>query len=426
MTFITPLSKILSEQGFSQTIILAINTCLAIMLILATWFLLSWFSRRVLTTYLEKLIARTSNTWDDAFHDAFFFQRLARLVPLVGCYLITNLIFIDSPDILHIASGVFLIGLIFMCIRILDATLAASQAIYNQTKQYSGLSIRSYLGALRIIYYILAIISAIAIISGKPIMGIIGILGGLTAVFVLVFRNSLLGITANIQFSSSKALQKGDWVTMDSLGADGIVEDLSINMLTVRNFDNTLITIPTFKLLEHPFQNWQGMFKSGGRRIKRSLYIDMSSIRFCSEDMLSHLRQIDLLTPHLAKKEAEINEANKAVNSSLINGRHQTNLGLFRAYIEAYLKQNRHIHPDMTFLVRHLQPTPQGLPLQIYVFTNDTRWAHYEAIQADIFDHLLAIIPEFRLRTYQYPVGSDFSRQPGTPHDADQSGLCLP
>ncbi len=425
MTFTTPLSKILNAQGFSETIILAINTGLAALLILATWFLLSWFSRRVLTTYLEKLIARTSNTWDDAFHRALFFQRLSRILPLTACYLISNLIFIDSPDILRVIGGIFLICLIFTCLRILDATLTATQAIYDNKKLKSGLSIRSYLGALRIIYYILAILAIIAIISGKSIMGIIGVLGGLTAVIVLVFRNSLLGITANIQFSSSKALQKGDWITMDSLGADGVVEDISINMLTVRNFDNTLITIPTFKLLEHPFQNWQGMFKSGGRRIKRSLYIDMSSIRFCSEDLLNHLRQIDILSPYIAQKETEINEMNKTISSSNINGRHQTNLGLFRAYIEAYLKKNNQIHPDMTFLVRHLQPTPQGLPLQIYVFTSDTRWTQYEAIQADIFDHLLAIIPEFKLRIYQYPTGSDFSRQPGTPHDADQSGLCL-
>jgi miniconductance mechanosensitive channel len=425
MTFFSALTDFLSKQGLDPNLVSAVNTSLAILLIFLIWLLVSWFSRNVLATRLEKLAAKTSNTWDDAFHEACFFQRLTSVLPLVVAYLVANLLFIDSSNLFNIVNGVFLICLIFICIRILDATLEASQTIYNDKKPNSGLSIRSYLGALRISYYILAIISAIAIISGKSIMGIIGILGGLTAVFVLVFRNSLLGITANIQFASSKALQKGDWITMGDLGADGVVEDISINMLTIRNWDNTLVTIPAFKLLEHPFQNWQGMFKSGGRRIKRSLYIDMSSVQFCSEELLGHINQIDLLAPYLTKKKAEIGEANKDITSSNINGRHQTNLGLFRAYVEAYLKQNKAIHPDMTFLVRHLQPTPQGLPLQIYVFTTDTRWAHHEAIQADIFDHLLAIIPEFKLRIYQYPAGSDFCKQPGAPHDADLSGLSL-
>ena len=421
MTTFQPLTDLLVEQGFNPTIILIFNSGLAFILVCTVWIVLHWFSQKIIATRLEQLVSKTNNTWDDAFKEANFFQRLSFVLPLIVCYLITDLLFLDSPTILRGVNAVFLIFLILTCIRILDAVLSATQTIYNDKKQGQGLSIRSYLGALRIIYYIFAIIAGIAIISGKSITGIVGILGGLTAVFVLVFRNSLLGITANIQFSSSKALQKGDWITMTSLGADGVVEDISINMLTIRNWDNTLVTIPAFKLLEHPFQNWQGMFKSGGRRIKRSLFIDMSSISFCSPDLIQHLEQIELLAPYLARKKEEIHNE----NNTGLNGRHQTNLGIFRAYVEAYLKQNQQIHKEMTFLVRHLQPTPQGLPLQIYVFTTDTRWAYHEGIQADIFDHLLAIIPEFKLRVYQYPAGSDLSPQPGIPHDSNISGLHL-
>ncbi len=422
MIFFAPLTNILTEQGLNSNIITTINYGLAILLVFSVWICTHWMSHHIIDIRLHKLVARTSNTWDDAFKESHFFKRITSIIPLVSCYLTADLLFINSPDFLHIINAVFLISLIFITTRTLDAALVASHSIYITAKQNNGLSIRSYLGALRIIYYILAIISTIAIISGKSITGIIGILGGLTAVFVLVFRNSLLGITANIQFSSSKALQKGDWITMGDLGADGVVEDISINMLTIRNWDNTLITVPAFKLLEHPFQNWQGMFNSGGRRIKRSLFIDMNSILFCSGELLDHLRQIDLITPYLTRKEDEINKDNKKIALG-INGRNQTNLGIFRAYIEAYLKQNQHIHTEMTFLVRHLQPTAQGLPLEIYVFTTDTRWAYHEAIQADIFDHLLAIIPEFKLRIYQYPVGSDFSQSPGAPHDSNRSGL---
>ena len=423
MITFAPLDTILQNQGLSKGIILAINTTLALIFILCLWLVIHWFSRHFLAIRLEKFAGRTNNTWDDNFKEAHFFQRIATLLPLIVSYLVADLLFIKSPETLHLINGFFLVCLLFVTIRILDAALAASQIIYDQKKQNTGLSIRSYLGAFRIGYYILAVIAAVAIISGKSIAGIFGILGGLTAVFVLVFRNSLLGITANIQFSSSKALQKGDWITMDNLGADGVVEDISINMLTIRNWDNTLVTIPAFKLLEHPFQNWQGMVQSGGRRIKRSLYIDMSSICFCSEELRCHLQKIDLLAPYLSQKENEIKEINKDLSFTGLNGRHQTNLGIFRAYVEAYLKQNQSIHKDMTFLIRHLQPTPQGLPLQIYVFTTDTRWAVYEGIQADIFDHLLAIIPEFKLRIYQYPAGHDFSRQLEIPHDADISGL---
>lgn len=423
MTSLIPLTSLLEKQGLNPTLIIAAEGILGLFLLILCWFTLSTLVTRLITPHLEKLVASTSNTWDDAFKNAHFFERTTALIPLIGCYILIDLVLLDLPTAQQISTSIFLIGLLFATTRILDAVLAASQAIYNSSKQNTGLSIRSYLGALRISYYLLAVISAIAIISGKSIAGIIGILGGLTAVFVLVFRNSLLGITANIQFSSSKALQKGDWITMTDLDADGVVEDISINMLTVRNWDNTLVTIPAFKLLEHPFQNWQGMFKSGGRRIKRSLYIDMSSISFCTPELLSHLQQIKLLAPYLAQKEEEIKQENSGISSAGLNGRHQTNLGIFRGYIEAYLKQNKLIHSEMTFLVRHLQPTPQGLPLQIYVFTTDTRWNQHEAIQADIFDHLLAIIPEFKLRVYQYPAGHDFALQPGTLHDSNQSGL---
>ncbi len=423
MTSFAPLTNLLENHHVHPTLILIMSSSLALLLMIGLWLLTSWISRNILAAKLEQLVAKTHNQWDDAFKSSLFFRRISALVPLTTCYLIAKLLFLDSPTSQESLKSLFLIGLLLTGVRILDAALDATLIIYTTKKQNSTLSIRSYLGALRISYYILAVIACIAIISGKSIAGILGVLGGLTAVFVLVFRNSLLGITANIQLSSSKALQKGDWITIEEFHADGVVEEITINMITIRNWDNTLITVPAFKLLEHPFQNWQAMFHSGGRRIKRSLFIDMSSIVFCSEELLAHLSKIDLLAPYLAQKENEIMAQNQDLTVPGLNGRHQTNLGIFRAYIKAYLQQNEQIRKDMTFLVRHLQPTPQGLPLEIYVFTADTRWAYYEGIQADIFDHLLAIIPEFRLRLYQYPTGRDFSRPVGAPHDADLSGL---
>jgi miniconductance mechanosensitive channel len=226
-----------------------------------------------------------------------------------------------------------------------------------------------------------------------------------------VFRDTIFSFIASLQITSNDLIRLGDWVEVSAFEADGDVIDIALHTVKIQNFDKTISVIPTHKLIEASFKNWRGMQESGGRRIKRSIFINIDSIKFCDEKMLETFKKIRLLQEYLEQKITEIQMDNKSKNidmTSVVNGRRLTNIGTFRAYIQAYLKNHKKINPEMTFLIRQLAPGPTGLPIEIYVFTNDTRWANYETIQADIFDHLLAVVNEFGLSAFQYPTGKDF------------------
>jgi len=243
----------------------------------------------------------------------------------------------------------------------------------------------------------------------SPVILLSGI-GAATAVFILIFQNSILGLVASIQLTSNDMLQIGDWITMPKYEADGDVIDISLHTIKVQNFDKTIITIPTHTLISDSFKNWRGMQESGGRRIKRSIHIDLTSINFCTEEMLNRFNEIEYIREYLNNKSKEIDNYNSIHNindSNPVNGRHLTNIGIFRVYIENYLKNHSKVHKGMTQMVRQLQPTKNGLPIEIYIFTNDIAWVNYEAVQSDIFDHILAVVPEFYLRIYQEPTGHD-------------------
>jgi miniconductance mechanosensitive channel len=243
--------------------------------------------------------------------------------------------------------------------------------------------------------------------------GIVSGIGALTAVLLLIFRDSILGLVATVQLSGNDMVRVGDWIEMPSYNADGDVIDMSLHTVKVQNWDKTITTIPTHALISDSFRNWRGMQESGGRRIKRSIYIDMNTVRFVDEEMLQKYRKFDYLGEYVDRKLSEIEEYNRnhvRDLSEVVNGRRLTNLGTFRAYVESYLKRHSMISDEMTFLVRQLQPSDRGIPIEIYVFSRDIRWANYEQIQADIFDHLLAVIPEFGLRVYQAPSGNDVTR----------------
>jgi miniconductance mechanosensitive channel len=236
-------------------------------------------------------------------------------------------------------------------------------------------------------------------------------LGALTAVLLLVFKDTILGFVAGIQLSANKMVAVGDWIEMPKYGADGDVIDVALTTVKVQNFDKTITTIPAYALISDSFKNWRGMFQSGGRRIKRAVHIDMQTVMFCNEEMLARFAKIQYISEYIQRKKEELEKHNakhQVDNSNLVNGRRMTNVGTFRAYVTEYLKNHPKIHRELTFLVRQLAPGESGLPIEIYVFTNDTEWAHYEAIQADIFDHILAVLPEFDLRVFQNPSGMDF------------------
>jgi len=296
---------------------------------------------------------------------------------------------------------------------VVNSFLNALGDIYQQTKYSERMHIKSYLQITRLIINILGSVVIVAVLIGKSPALLLSGIGAMTAVLMLIFKDTILSLVASLQISSNDLFKIGDWIEAPQFGADGDVVDIALHAVKIQNWDKTISIIPTHKLIDSAFRNWRGMSESGGRRIKRSLFIDMNSIRLCTEEMLDKFMRFEILTEYINGKIKEVtdhNESNKINTAELINGRRLTNVGTFRAYIEAYLQNNSKIHPEMTFLIRQLEPTSRGLPIQIYVFTNDTDWVRYEGIQADIFDHLLAIIPEFGLKVFQSPTGKDFSK----------------
>jgi miniconductance mechanosensitive channel len=248
---------------------------------------------------------------------------------------------------------------------------------------------------------------------GRSPLYLLGGLGAFSAVLLLIFKDPILGLVGGIQISANDMVRPGDWIVMNKSGADGVVTDISLTTVKVQNWDKTITTIPTYSLVSESFVNWRGMEESGGRRIKRSINIDMNSVKFASPEQLRKLKKIKLVRNYLDKTEKELkayNEKNNIDDEVLVNGRRQTNLGIFRAYVAEYLKNNPNINQDMTFLVRQLQPGESGIPIEIYVFSKVQEWGKYEDIQSDIFDHLLATIPEFGLQVFQNPSGADFRR----------------
>lgn len=368
---------------------------------------------RSLVRAVELFLHSTRNKWDDSLARRNVIKRGADLTSVIFLYLAIDLFLPATVIATEFLQRLAMVILIIAGARVLTAMLLAGRDIVDTSETGRSTQLRGYIDAITIAVYVMAVIGIISTLTATSPWGILSILGGFTVVLLLVFKDTILGFVASLQLAGNDMVRIGDWIEMPKYNADGDVIDVSIHTVKVRNWDKTITTIPTYTLVSDAFRNWRGMTESGGRRIKRSLYIDMSSISFCTDEMLSRFSRYHLITEYIAEKEREIGQANQeqGVDSSLlINGRRQTNIGVFRAYVTAYLKNHPKIHKEMTFLVRHLEPTANGLPLQIYVFSNDQAWAHYEAIQADIFDHLLAAAPEFDLRIFQNPSGGDFRR----------------
>ena len=301
--------------------------------------------------------------------------------------------------------------MILVVLMVIDSVLNALHEIYLKLPISQERNIKGYVQVVKIIFYFIAILLIISILANKTPTALMAGVGAMAAVLMLVFKDTILGFVASIQLSANQMVNVGDWISMPKYNADGDVIDISLNTVKVQNWDKTIATIPTYALVSESFNNWKGMEESGGRRIKRSINIDMNSVCFLDDAQIEKLEKFHLLKDYINTKQKEITEYNKSLNlgeGTVTNGRKMTNLGTFRKYLEEYLLHHPMISNEMTFLVRHLQPTDKGLPVEIYVFSKDQAWANYEAIQADIFDHTLAILPEFDLHVFQNPTGSDF------------------
>jgi miniconductance mechanosensitive channel len=285
--------------------------------------------------------------------------------------------------------------------------------VFKIKRSKNRVAIKGVSQVLKIIIYVILIIVIISFIIGKEPGAILAGLGAASAIILLIFKDTILGFVGGIQLTAYDMVKEGDWISLPQYGADGTVIDISLTTVKVQNWDKTISTIPTYSLVSDSMKNWRGMEESGGRRIKRAVKLDMTSVKFCSDEMLERFNKIDILKDYLKKTTAELEAYNKKMHISgdvLVNGRRQTNLGVFRAYLVAYLKNIPEINDKMTFIVRQLETSEKGIPMEIYVFSRIQSWVEYEAIQSDIFDHILAAIPEFDLRVFQEPTGADFRK----------------
>ena len=389
------IQSLFSDQWYSSYLVIGI-------LCLVAYFITS----RILLRTVSHLFKKTSTKFDDILIEQRVFNKLPYLVPLIILYNSKDIIFWNALLDRAILSAIAIVFLYS-----LNALINALNEMFKLTDLSKKFSIKSYTQIGKLLINIFGIIVVIAVLTGNSPVYLLSGLGALTAVLILVFKDTILSLVSSVQISSNDLFKVGDWVEAPQFGADGDVIDIALHSVKIQNWDKTISVIPTNKLIDSSFKNWRGMAESGGRRIKRSINIDMSSIKFCTNEMIDRYSKYNVIANYIKVKLEEVqrfNIENNITDESLINGRSLTNIGTFRAYIEGYLRNHNKIHDEMTFLVRQLSPSANGLPIEIYVFSNDTDWLNYEKIQADIFDHLLAVVSEFELKVFQNPSGSDF------------------
>ena len=389
------IQSLFSDQWYSSYLVIGI-------LCLVAYFITS----RILLRTVSHLFKKTSTKFDDILIEQRVFNKLPYLVQLIILYNSKDIIFWNALLDRAILSAIAIVFLYS-----LNAFINAFNEMFKLTDLSKKFSIKSYTQIGKLLINIFGIIVVMAILTGNSPVYLLSGLGALTAVLVLVFKDTILSLVSSVQISSNDLFKVGDWVEAPQFGADGDVIDIALHSVKIQNWDKTISVIPTNKLIDSSFKNWRGMSESGGRRIKRSINIDMNTIKFCTKEMIDRYSKFNVISDYLKVKLDEIQQFNsdsKVEEEGLINGRSLTNIGTFRAYVEGYLRNHNQIHNEMTFLVRQLPPNASGLPIEIYVFSNDTDWANYEKIQSDIFDHLLSIVSEFELKVFQNPSGSDF------------------
>ncbi|PSJ43714.1 miniconductance mechanosensitive channel [Zobellella endophytica] len=377
--------------------------------ILVTSVVIHLLLHRLVLGAVEKLARRSRHWWKRALFDSKLFNRLAFTLQGVIIYLQAGL-WLSGGLTLAVIQTIAHLWILLFGLLSLFSLLDALLDISVQSRTARKLPLRGIFQGVKLVGALLIGILMVSLLIGKSPVILFSGLGAMTAVTMLVFKDPILGLVAGIQLSANSMLSVGDWLEMPRYGADGEVIDIGLTTVKVRNWDNTITTIPTYALISDSFKNWRGMSESGGRRIKRSLHLDASSVHFLDEAELKRLCRAQLLAPYLDGKVQELgryNSEQQADLSSLVNGRRLTNLGTFRAYLAAYLKAHPRIHQQMTLMVRQLEPGSSGVPLEIYAFTNTTSWVEYEGIQGDIFDHVFAVLPEFGLRVHQTPTGYD-------------------
>lgn len=400
------------EQGMSTTWATALNILICLSLLFAVLLLIDFILRKFIIQAFKLFTDKTKTSFDDFLAQSNFPRFIAHIIPVLVMRYAVDALFVEFD----FTRRALLTGVDFYLIilgALIFRSLLRSTRDYLETKPlFKDKPLDSYIQVLMIFIWALATYFMVYRITGDFAISV-STFGATSALVLLIFKDTILGFIASVQITVNDTVRIGDWITVEKYGADGVVNEINLATVKVQNFDNTYTTIPTYSLIADSFQNWRGMQESDGRRIKRSLYIKQNSVRFIEPKDLEQFKSISLIAPYIDHRQAAISKANEERNvdtSLIINGRQQTNLGVFRKYIDAYLNANNAINKDMFLMVRHLEATPQGIPLQVYCFSYDKEWVNYEYIQADIFDHLIAAVKYFDLEIYEYPSGQDFKK----------------
>jgi miniconductance mechanosensitive channel len=401
----------LIDQGMGAFWATLLNTFLVAVIVLFIIFILDFVTRNIIVQVFKAFSNKTKSTFDDYLVQSNFPRFVAHLAPLGLLWYFIPIVFNDYPKTAAWSATFASIILVFLCIFIFRSVLRTTKNYLREShEKYNDKPLESYLQVLMIFAWGTGIFFIVNLMTGFSVESLAS-LGAASAVLLLIFRDTILGFVASIQVSVNDIVRINDWITFSKFGADGYVTEINLATVKVQNFDNTFTTIPTYSLIADSFQNWRGMQESPGRRIKRSLMIKQNSVKFLSDKEIEQLKKIELIKPYLEHREKDVQRFNLSKNidkSLLINGRNQTNLGVFRKYADAFIHENPAINKELFLMVRHLAPTDRGIPVEIFCFSNDKRWENYEHIQADIFDHLISAIPYFGLELFEVPSGKDF------------------
>lgn len=409
----TWIENLLTDAGVSasMTPILRLLILLISLAILAGIFF--WITRRLIFNSIYRFFKRTSIEWDDVLADHKVFDNLAHIVPAITVRIFAPIIFKDFEQLLPLVTKVTDSYLIIVGIMIALSFLKVAEHTISKSPIFINKPVASYFQLIRIVLFITAGILVMSVLLGRSPLYFLSAFGAMTAIILLIFKDTILGLVASVQISSNDMVRVGDWVEMPKFNADGDVVAINLNTVKVKNWDKTVTTIPTYYFITDSFKNWRGMEESGGRRIKRAIYLNVRTVKFVDPDTREQYKKYSLISDYINQRQLEIerfNTENNFETSQLINGRRMTNIGVFRRYVESYLRSHRQIRQDMTLLVRQLSIEDRGIPIEVYCFTKTTAWSEYETIQADIFDHLFAATAFFDLEVFQQPSGSDISK----------------
>lgn len=403
---------LLLDLGISEDWVIYCRLFLFVVLLVILSSVAFLITKRIIIHNLYKVFRKTSFTWDDALADTRAFDNIAHIVPAISVRIMAPTIFADFEQILPFIIKLTDAYLILVSMSVFFAILKVGEYGLSRLPVFKDKPLTSYFQLIRILLYIVTVILVLSVILGKSPVYFLSAFGAMTAILLLVFKDTILGLVASVQMSSNDMVRVGDWVEMPKFNADGDVIDINLNTVKVQNWDKTITTIPTYYFITDSFKNWRGMQQSGGRRIKRAVFIDAHSVKLVDAEMREKLKKYQLISGYIENRQKEIEEYNAQHNidrSVLINGRRMTNLGVFRKYVESYLKTHPRIKQDMTVMVRQLASESKGIPIEIYCFTNTTAWVEYESIQSDIFDHLYSVAVFFDVEIFQEPSGKNFA-----------------